>query len=181
MFSWLGYKQYFANLTRINEQYENTRPHVEKDSEGSDRSEGIHSIQSKRPIFNYEIEYDTRNDSIWNLQDLTVKSYIKLARRIGRYQPPSLEQEEPSIQASTDSIEVFKSEETDSCSTWHTEGELLRCQAAEIDGKKKHKHKKKKKHHRKDANRAWYTFLKRAYVGWMDDDDLKDIFDVDVE
>ncbi|KKY23873.1 putative vacuolar endopolyphosphatase [Phaeomoniella chlamydospora] len=44
---------------------------------------------------------------------------------------------------------------------------------ATVDIDKKHKKKKKKKHKK---NEIWFTFLKRAFVGTKDDDELKDVF-----
>ncbi|KAL8924102.1 MAG: hypothetical protein Q9208_004239 [Pyrenodesmia sp. 3 TL-2023] len=66
--SLLGYTQYFANLTRINAAF------------ASDRT-------SPESQFTYELEYDTRNDTIYGLSDLTMRSYIDLAARIGSYKP----------------------------------------------------------------------------------------------
>ncbi|KAI4174702.1 MAG: hypothetical protein LQ343_002073 [Gyalolechia ehrenbergii] len=66
--SLLSYTQYFANLTRINAAF-------------------VSPGKSPIPKFNYELEYDTRNDTIYGLSDLTVRSYIDLAARIGKYKP----------------------------------------------------------------------------------------------
>ena len=35
----------------------------------------------------YEVEYDTKTDKIFVLPDLTVRSWLDLARRIGEYKP----------------------------------------------------------------------------------------------
>lgn len=128
--SLLGYTQYFANLTRVNAAF--SSPHTSFD-----------------PVFTYEIEYDTRNDTIYGLADLTVRSYIDLAARIGKYRRKS----------------------DDSESDHWEDGEDDRSVA------KKSKHKKKKHHKkRKVINKAWFAFVNRAYVGAKDEDSLHDQF-----
>ncbi|KAL8727803.1 MAG: hypothetical protein Q9166_005795 [cf. Caloplaca sp. 2 TL-2023] len=67
-YSWLSYTQYFANLTKINAAFASPR-------------------KSKHAEFVYEVEYDTKNDTIFQLPDLTMRSYIDLAARIGNYNP----------------------------------------------------------------------------------------------
>ena len=113
--SLLGYTQYFANLTRINAAFASPE-------------------KSRKAEFNYEVEYNTRNDTLYGLEDLTVRSCISLATRIGNYKP------------------------IDDIST----------------SKKKNKHKKHKK--QKRINMFWFTFVKRAYVGAKDDENLHDHF-----
>ncbi|KAE8385035.1 Metallo-dependent phosphatase-like protein [Aspergillus alliaceus] len=61
--TWLGYTQYFANLTKINEGYE------------ANQDEGA---------FAFEVEYDTSKDLIYRMKDLTVRSFFKLATRIAK-------------------------------------------------------------------------------------------------
>ncbi|KAL8991763.1 MAG: hypothetical protein Q9169_007672 [Polycauliona sp. 2 TL-2023] len=67
-FSWTSYTQYFANLTTINAAFASRR-------------------SSKDAKFTYEVEYDTKNDTVFGLEDLTVRSYVDLAARIGDYKP----------------------------------------------------------------------------------------------
>ncbi|KAL8721360.1 MAG: hypothetical protein Q9225_001939 [Loekoesia sp. 1 TL-2023] len=129
-FTLLGYSQYFANLTRINAAF---------------ASPGI----SAAPEFSYELEYDTKNDTIYGLSDLTVRNYIDLAARIGKFKPV-----EDRLRSDT-------------------------CEAVEADlsTTKKRKHRKKKHHKKRKAiSRLWYTFVNRAYVGAKDDDELRDQF-----
>lgn len=57
-----AYKQYFANLTRINADYE----------------------RGGNGTFGYQVLYDTRTDPVYSMSDLTARSYLKLAQRIGR-------------------------------------------------------------------------------------------------
>jgi endopolyphosphatase len=62
-FTLLSYTQYFANLTRINEKI---------------ASEGSHS-----PRIDFEVEYSTHDDGVCQMPDLTVRSFLELAIRIG--------------------------------------------------------------------------------------------------
>ncbi|KAL8781845.1 MAG: hypothetical protein Q9213_005820 [Squamulea squamosa] len=130
-FSWLSYTQYYANLTRINAAF--TSPQSSKDAR-----------------FFYEIEYDTKNDTVFRLQDLTVRNYIDLAARIGKLKP----KKDDLRFATTDDIK------------------------SDLSTNKEKKHKKKKKHKkRKRFNHVWFTFVNRAYVGTKDEEDLHDQFD----
>ncbi|KAL8698940.1 MAG: hypothetical protein Q9224_001624 [Gallowayella concinna] len=129
-FSWLGYTQYFANLTTINAAFASPQ-------------------KSKKVEFIYEVEYDTKNDTVYRMPDLTVKSYIDLATRIGKYK------------AKKDDI-------------WDTsENDVEDDQSST----KKKKHKKNKKHKKHKAiNKVWFTFVQRAYVGAKNEEDLRDQF-----
>ncbi|KAJ5097019.1 Endopolyphosphatase Ppn1p-related protein [Penicillium angulare] len=61
--SWLKYTQYYANLTKLNEEYD-------ADAE-------------KTSHINFEVEYST-DDDIYQMKDLTVRSFFQLAARIGK-------------------------------------------------------------------------------------------------
>lgn len=163
--SLLGYKQYFANLTRINDDF------------GQDQvvgEEGWHNGKhsGKRPHkdklrhhnrFKYEVEYDTRNDSIFGLKDLTVRSYVDLAGRIGQYKPPK-----------SDRIEDVDGEDSEAM---NNDADVVACEDHELAAsKKKHKKHGKKQKHRKAINKVWFTFVNRAFVGTRNDDELHDEF-----
>jgi endopolyphosphatase len=60
-FTFLGYTQYFANITRLHEE--------------------IAASQSSDPRIDFEIEYNT-NDEVYQMKDLTVRSFFQLANRI---------------------------------------------------------------------------------------------------
>ncbi len=132
-FSWASYTQYFANLTRINPEFASPR-------------------KSKRAKFAYEVEYDTKNDTVFELEDLTVRSYLDLAARIGDYRP----RKDDLLSTTTDDIED------------------------DMSAAKKKKHKKNKKHkkHRKQKkiNKTWFAFVNRAYVGTKDQEDIHNRF-----
>ncbi|KAL3420893.1 calcineurin-like phosphoesterase [Phlyctema vagabunda] len=156
-FTLLGYTQYFANLTHINNDY------VESETSGSDeldteswhggKHKGKHpkSQVPKPKPFKYEVEYDTFTDPIYKLKDMTVKSYIKLAHRIGQYKPSKGDQ-------LRDDDGLFEQQEQES------DNDLV-----DEQGKKKHKkHRKQKK-----KNKVWLYFVKRAFVGTIEDEALR--------
>lgn len=62
-FTLLRYTQYFANLTQINKN--------------------IASEGSRSPRIDFEVEYSTHDDGICQMPDLTVRSFLDLAIRIG--------------------------------------------------------------------------------------------------
>lgn len=81
----LSYTQYFLNLTKHKAFGEN-RPQLgnhfsshqetRRDLE-SDKRTGLSNVE-------FEVEYDTKTDEIYKLDDLTVRSYVKLAQRIAK-------------------------------------------------------------------------------------------------
>lgn len=161
-FSWLGFTQYYANLTHINNDF----------TEGADEDiigeegwhSGKHSGESPKEKskehhkkFRFEVEYDTRNDTTFGLQDLTVRSYLDLAGRIGQFKP----REGDHMMADGDRQEDAPCNETD----------------LEVEKNKKYKkHRGRKQKHRKAINKVWFTFVNRAYVGTRDAHDLHDDF-----
>jgi len=173
-FSWLGYTQYYANLTRINNDF------TEDGNDLSDEGwhDGKHS--GKKPKekskkhhnkFKYEVEYDTRNDSVFGLQDLTVRSYLDLAGRIGQYKPAKGDRflEEIPTEAPSHSVKQETDDERDPAS----------CHGGDLTAQKNKKYKKhhgKKHKHRNAINKVWFTFVNRAYVGTWDKEDLHDQF-----
>ena len=111
-FTWLGYTQYYANLTKFNAQATSAK-------------------DSPKPEFEFEVEYDTRDDMIFNLTDLTARSYIDLAGRIGRYKAVSTS---------------------------------------------KSKKKEEKRQKQKRINETWFTFVRRAFVGTRDENEIEEGF-----
>jgi endopolyphosphatase len=157
----LSYTQYFANLTHINNDFVDV-PSNDSLVEGNRWKEGKHKKhQGKQPRpephpreFKFEVEYDTKHDERFKLKDLTVSSYVDLARRIG--------QDKCGGAAVLGIGEEDGAEEEDG-DVW-------------ADGKKKKgKHGKK---HKPKKNGPWFTFVKRAFVGSMDPHDVEDIFGV---
>lgn len=167
--SLLGYKQYFANLTRINDDFGQDQVVGEEGwHNGKHRGKIPHKDKLRHHNkFKYEIEYDTRNDSVFGLKDLTVRSYVNLAGRIGQYKPPK-----------SDRIEDVDGE--DSAAT-DADVDMVACGDHELAAsKKKHKKHGKKHKHRKAINKVWFTFVNRAFIGTRDDDELHDEFGQEV-
>ncbi|KAF2767945.1 Endopolyphosphatase [Teratosphaeria nubilosa] len=165
--SLLKYTQYYANLTYINNDFvapsdsgEDTdiakwNPGKHKGRKPHDRA---HTPQPKK--FKFQMHYDTQEDDIYKLKDLTMPSLVDLARRIGDYVPDDdnlvLDDagEEPS---GSDTVDANKKK-----------------------NKKKRKKgdkdkKKKKKHHHKN-NEAWFTFIRRAFVETKPPGEIEDQF-----
>jgi len=162
----IGYTQYFANLTHINNDFvtqssNDVSPHtifgLRIDEEGiieaSKWKEGKHrKHQGKKPHpkphpkkFKFEVEYDTKTDKHYKLKDLTVRSLVDLARRIGK----------------DDRLNVLEGEEESEESEVEIEQDL------EDQGKKK-----KKKKHKRSNNRLWLKFAERAFVSTMDPSEI---------
>lgn len=84
-FTLTGYTQYFANLTHIN----NDHPDLDV-VDGTKWRDGNHG--NKKPKhkpaqprkFQFEVEYSTFDDKRFKLKDLTVRSYLHLAYRMGQ-------------------------------------------------------------------------------------------------
>ncbi|KAJ5091778.1 Endopolyphosphatase Ppn1p-like protein [Penicillium alfredii] len=110
-FSLLSYTQYFANLTRINAAAEGQQD----------------------PRVDFEVEYST-NDDIYQMKDLTTRSFFQLASQIG---------EDDGIQKK----------------------ELAGGDSPVPDSDPSTRRRKK-------ANKVWRAFLSRAFVGYLDVDEL---------
>ncbi|CAK4032815.1 related to vacuolar endopolyphosphatase [Lecanosticta acicola] len=167
--SLVKYTQYFANLTYINNDFTHSSEKAEDDIDAAKWNEGKHKgkkphdkdYKPKPRKFKYEVLYDTKEDDVYRLEDLTMPSLLDLARRVGSFVPPEDESEDIDLDT------VF---------------------ADDVDEEKKgKKNKKKKKKHRKggkkkkkDPNRkeneAWYTFIRRAYVETMSPEDVEEEF-----
>ncbi|KAK2626879.1 hypothetical protein QTJ16_004054 [Diplocarpon rosae] len=153
----LGYTQYFANLTYINNDHhiELNVDEVETDKWHEGKHKGKHpkdKIPHPKP-FHFEIEYDTFTDPIYRLKDLTVRSYIKLAHRIGQYKPqPDDRVDDLFDEYEFESGDVGSFDDDD-----------------EIEFEKKHKKKHQRQH---EKNKVWLQFVSRAFVGTLEDEDL---------
>lgn len=175
--SLLGYVQYYANLTRINNDFVQSTESGEL-SDDVDRqkwNEGKH--HGKKPHdkdqkpnpkkFKYEVLYDTRDgNEAYTLPDMSVRHYLNVAQQIGKFKP-----ERNALHVGTDveSTEDVEDEESNEDMEIFEKGKK---------GKKGGHKKKKKKHHKnpRKANRPWYTFVERAFVGTKDLDEIEDQF-----
>ncbi|KAL4976340.1 Metallo-dependent phosphatase-like protein [Aspergillus desertorum] len=142
-FTWLRYAQFYANLTEI----------YETAAASGSREEGSHTIKDEKTVAHvdlYHVEYDTRDDDLYSMKDLTVRSYFQLAKRI----------------ASKCTRENILTSDSDA--NHDDENESL-----DTTGLSNKKPKKKTKKPR--INQVWRAFLDRAFVGFLGDDELDDI------
>ncbi|TVY54065.1 Endopolyphosphatase [Lachnellula cervina] len=162
----LGYTQYFANLTFLN-NVDYIDPDVSEDNIDAEKwhggkHKGKHP-KNKGPNpkpFQYQVEYDTFTDPIYKLKDMTVRSYIKLAHRIGQYKPEKGDEIDGMLEDLEDlEDDVFEDDANKSDSY-----------DDEVNTEKKHKHKK---HHRQhEKNKVWLRFIRRAFVGTLEEEEL---------
>ncbi|EMD00970.1 hypothetical protein BAUCODRAFT_118688 [Baudoinia panamericana UAMH 10762] len=160
--SLIKYIQYYANLTYINNDFhDGNRSETEDQLEDLKWDAGKH--HGKKPHdrdfkpqpnkFKYKVQYDTREDDVYHLKDLTMPRIVDLARRIGEFEADNDGEE------SLDSWS--KHEDTD------------------LDADKKSKKHKKRpgkagKHTKRNA--PWYAFIKRAFVGTKSIQEIEDEF-----
>jgi len=94
-----------------------------------------------------------------------VKSYLKLAHRIGQYKPEKGDRidmdlsEEPE-QEVTDGVDCIDDDICDDDNHFD----------ARKNGKK---HKKKKHHKQNEKNKVWLSFIQRAFVGSVEEEELR--------
>lgn len=129
--SLLSWTQYYANLTKI---------HADIHSDKSDKDPSNH--------FKYHVEYTTSNDSNYQMSDLTMRSWLDLAERIGRDKLPNLDGQ----LTVEDVLEHSEEEEVDPMGQ---------------GGKKKSKTAK---------NHLWKVFVKRAFVHTKPDEEIDQDF-----
>ncbi|KAI1749402.1 Metallo-dependent phosphatase-like protein [Xylaria castorea] len=173
----LGYTQYYANLTYINND-------LASDDDTSSRGWNPGKHKGKTPKhdkpqpreFGFEVEYSTFDDKIYGLGDLTVKNFVHLAHRIGQAskKTSSLAQDELVDDATTDNeVDEYDEDEDeyddDDDDEEYIDGDSdLQEESAKRGKKKKHKNKKK-------ARKTWLHFLKHAFVSMKSKDELKDL------
>lgn len=198
----LGYKQYFANLTHINnvdiastiESDDNTNK-VWRPNRWREGKHGDKKPNSKKPKpreFNFEIEYTTYDDKLYKLKDLTVRSFVDLAYRMGQSAKgknamllrPGGEVRDDLGEVDGDEAEADKAQTVgeDDFDEFDTDDDDD--DDVDVEKKKKDKNKKKKKKgdkkkgkkKKKKFNKTWLHFLKHAFVSTVDDDELKEKF-----
>jgi len=195
--SLMKYTQYYANLTRINNDFNATHPpdherSIHIDGKWKDGKHGKHNGKKARPggdpkpkQFVFEVLYDSKEDKVYKLEDLTVKSYIELAQNMARG-APALPQEyevDPSVQIGSDH-ENDLSDGSDWDDSHLGQSDLVnvtrnknKYKDDNDDNDKKQEEKKKKRKHRKGSmNKTWHTFIRRAFVDTMTDQEIKDEF-----
>ena len=125
--------------------------------------------------FKFEVEYDTRSDSVYNLTDLTVLSYIDLASRLGRYKPRKhgYAWELPvELYSRPDIVDAGHDDHSGSAGG---NDELSPTKTATKHDKRKSK-KERKRAKRKALEDLWFTFVRRAYIGSKDEEELREVF-----
>lgn len=161
----LGFVQYYANLTRINNDFFEDEAVQQKSKYGKHHGKNPHDDDHKpHPTnFTYEVLYDTRSDKVYQLDDLTTRSYLRLAQRIAGVKPRKSD-----VQTLDADLEEVEADETLDNDEDQDDLDIT---------KKKHKKKgdKKKKTSPKD-NKPWYTFVRRAFVNTVDPDDIEEEF-----
>lgn len=148
--TWLGYTQYYANLTTINSQVAKLRGFSAGGSAPAAKDEADKAVHD---IFTYEVEYNTRDDKVYKLRDITVRNFFKLAKLIAETDPNK-----------TDAMLREDKKPTPTESAEQVDGG-----SSSLDDIGPSKKKKKK-----DKNQIWRTFLTRAFVGFLDIDELDD-------
>jgi endopolyphosphatase len=185
--TWTRYTQYFANLTRINNDFVDPQHHqfdidgasvsandllprtifglqLSRDGkiEGKGWKEGKHGKHNGKhprpePHPN-EFVYEVEYDTKdRKFPDLTVRRWVEYARKIGG-----------SGAKATDLVDYEEEMEFEQDADYQLEDEL------QAGGKKHKKHKKGKKHRK--ASKEWLTFVKRAFVGTMNPREIKEVF-----
>ncbi|EEP81038.1 predicted protein [Uncinocarpus reesii 1704] len=158
-FTWLGYSQYFANITRTNAQL-GKKPVAAITPSWREyqlqKAEDPTNTFGGDP-FKFEVEYDTRTDKAFGLKDMTVKSYLKLARKIA--DSPELTQSCISHGSSCGNLVAGKTAES--------ENENLPFFLPE----------ESKGVVSISRKNVWKWFLRRAFVGYFSDKELHDLID----
>ncbi|KAK1980035.1 calcineurin-like phosphoesterase, partial [Colletotrichum cereale] len=185
--TFLGYTQYFANLTYLN----NDMTQETKDVSGTKWRDGIHKDKdpkSKKPKphpFAFEVEYSTFTDKIYKLSDLTVRSYVKLANRLAKenakgkalaedFEEDDDDEEEEDSDDQKDAIDL-KEEDGDADEEDNEDAgdeDDVEVEKKKKGGKKDKKGKKGKKK-KKKHNKVWLHFLKHAFVRTVPQKKLK--------
>lgn len=103
-----GFTTYYANLTHINNDFPRS---YDEDEEVGDEGwkEGKHKgkVKEGKPKpkkFKFEVEYSTIDDDVYKMDDLTVRSWLRLARRIAGRKASKVSSEP----AEADDVEVDK-------------------------------------------------------------------------
>jgi endopolyphosphatase len=142
-FTFTSYTQYFANLTRINNV----------DLLGKDKHK-----KSKPKTFEYEVEYSSGNDTHYQLEDLTVRSMLGLARKMAKKQMKKdgmhkvFDFDSDCSKDETQDLDDGSHDDDNASQDW-------------IDLTRK-----------KPDNHIWRAFVQRAFVGTKPEDELDDLF-----
>ena len=180
----LGYRQYLANLTHINNDFGPSSSAASGEDDGVDGSkwnEGKH--KGKKPHdrehtpdprkFKFELHYDTSGDGVYDLPDLTIPSMVALAREIAACEPRAKNEVFGESDVDVDAEDEDDDDDDD-------DDDDLAAQKIKGNNKKKHKKKKKhrggKKHKKCNENETWRTFIRRAFVETLAPEEIGEQF-----
>jgi endopolyphosphatase len=171
-----GFVQYYANLTHINNDMTPDDPEEPTPSTWADwllrwrrgKHGGKNPKNPNQPQprkFEYKVEYSTFKDSVYNLTDLTVSSFVKLAYRIGQTGAGNKDLLLPGPKTKMDwESETVDDDEASAESDSDSDAE------DEVETKKK---RRRKKGNKPKWNKVWLHFLRHAFVNSVDKEDLK--------
>lgn len=171
-----GYTQYFANLTHINDDLPGVEADTSKWRKGKhDHKEPKHGDPNPRE-FQYQVEYSTFDDNIYKLPDLTVKSLLRLAYRMGQKggsKSKSFDMYDDEDMAAKTNDYTDEDDDDDELDAEADNG-TDDAPASELKkGKKNKKGKGKKNKGKKEDNKAWLHFLKHAFVSTVPKEELE--------
>ncbi|KAI1409754.1 Endopolyphosphatase [Hypoxylon sp. FL1857] len=195
-----GFTQYYANLTYINNDIITDSSEEEEDggwfsflgwNPGKHKDKKPKHDKPKPRDFGFEVEYTTFDDKIYKLNDLTVKSLLRLAHRIGQTSDADSrelaegfgrdDEDDDDVRNVRDEVEDVESldededEDEEIESDDELEAEKKNKKKKGKGKKKKHKGDKKKKKKNKKNTKIWLHFLKHAFVSTRSIDELKDL------
>ncbi|KAM0457728.1 hypothetical protein ACHAPV_006624 [Trichoderma viride] len=153
-----GYTQYYANLTHINDDIPDNEVggflDISKWRKGKhDHKEPKHGEPNPRD-FEYEIEYSTFTDKAYKLPDLTVKSFLRLAYKMGQ----------KDVGGKSEALDAYDEDEDEDEESGTDEV---------ADGALESMGKKDTGKNKKEKNKTWLTFLSRAFIGTVPKEELE--------
>ncbi|KAF3909840.1 Endopolyphosphatase [Orbilia brochopaga] len=172
--SFTGIVQYYANLTHLNgwvpthdDGDDEEEGFLPPDGDGKERQKK--AKQAPLPL-EYKLEYTTSNDKgglYENMEDMTVRSFVKLAAAMR--DADVIADDDDSLCDDDDNLD-------------DVDDGLESPGSVNGEGKKKKKKKgRKHKNHHKDSQQKrdalWHTFVKRAFVSSVPDDEIGHIND----
>ncbi|EWY94329.1 hypothetical protein FOYG_07125 [Fusarium oxysporum NRRL 32931] len=164
-FTFMGYTQYFANLTYINNDLTDLSETSKwRDGDFSDEVPNHDKPQPNK--FRYEVEYSTFTDKIFKLPDLTVRSYLRLASRIAKRKT-----KKGKGKAAEEYNEDFE-DESDSDSD-DDDTEIPEPEEGDSDLDFTATRGKKGRNKRRKTNKVWKHFLQEAFVNTIPEKQLK--------
>lgn len=163
-FSWLSWRQLYANLTEINRAV--AKEYKDAGLEQNDADSVSEATFNKH--FNFELEYDTRDDHAYKLKDLTIRSWLGLAEKIARNVYRSTDNDNNTISDTSD-VSCETDDDRNECPSNEGDADSETFDSATKKGKKRKGEALKKNH-------VWHAFLRRAFVSTKSDEQLGEEF-----